>query len=178
MSSVIVMVGLPGSGKSYLIDKLRLLDNAATFLYSTDSYIERCAEREYKSYTEVFELYIREATEYMNNALKEAIADNLTVIWDQTNMNSAKRRWILSHFPDSYVKQCFAIAPPATDKEWELLYARLGARLGKSIPGYVIDSMLATYSEPSIEEGFEQICISSIRGGVIKQIPDIEASFV
>ena len=178
MSWVIVMVGLPGSGKSYLIDKLRLADNSSAFLYSTDAYIERCAERDNKSYTEVFELYIKEATDYMNAGLERAIEANLNVIWDQTNMNSVKRRWVLSHFPDSYTKQCFAIAPPANDREWGILYSRLGARVGKIIPGYVIDSMLASYSEPAIEEGFEQICISSIRGGVIKQIPDTEASFV
>jgi predicted kinase len=173
MSSVIVMVGLPGSGKSYLIDKLRLADNSLTFLYSTDSYIERCAERDNKSYTEVFELYIREATDYMNAKLRLAIESNKMVIWDQTNMNSNKRRWILSLFPDSYNKQCFAIAPPANDREWSLLYSRLGSRVGKSIPGYVIDSMISTYSEPTVEEGFSQICISSIGGGILKQIPEL-----
>jgi hypothetical protein len=178
MSWIIVMVGLPGSGKSYLIDKLRLADSSSAFLYSTDSYIERCAERDNKSYTEVFELYIREATDYMNAQLNLAIESDLNIIWDQTNMNSSKRRWILSHFPDSYTKQCFAVAPPTNDREWNILYARLGARIGKSIPSYVIDSMLANYSEPSIEEGFEQICISAISGGIIKQIPAIEASFV
>lgn len=178
MSAVIVMVGLPGSGKSYLIDKLRLADSPLVFRYSTDSYIERCAERDGKSYTEVFELYIKEATAYMNASLEEAIANNLTVVWDQTNMNSHKRRWILSHFPESYAKQCFAIAPPINDRDWSVLYSRIGARVGKSIPGYVIDSMLATYSEPSLEEGFSQICISSIMGGVIKEIPDRQASFV
>ena len=172
MSAVIVFVGLPGSGKSYLINNIRLANKSKIFTYSTDDYIERCAARDHKSYTEVFELYIREATEHMNDELKAAIANGYTVLWDQTNMRSDKRRWILSHFPDSYQKQCFVISPPRNDREWSLLYARLGARPTKSIPGYVLDSMLATYSEPALEEGFSQIHITSIMGGMIKQIPE------
>ena len=173
MSAVIVFVGLPGSGKSYLIDKIRYANKSKIFTYSTDDYIERCAARDGKKYSDVFELYIREATEYMNDELKRAIANGYTVIWDQTNMRSDKRRWILSHFPDSYTKQCFAISPPRNDREWEMLYSRLGSRVGKVIPGYVLDSMLDTYAEPALEEGFSQIHISSIMGGMIKQIPEV-----
>ena len=172
MSAVIVFVGLPGSGKSYLINNIRRTNKSKIFTYSTDEYIEHCAARDHKSYTEVFELYIREATEHMNDALKAAIANGYTVIWDQTNMRSDKRRWILSHFPDSYQKQCFTISPPCNDKEWGVLYSRLSARPGKIIPGYVIDSMLNSYSEPALEEGFSQIHIASIMGGMIKQIPE------
>lgn len=172
MSAVIVFVGLPGSGKSYLINNIKRTNKSKIFTYSTDEYIEHCATRDHKSYTEVFELYIREATEHMNDALKAAIANGYTVIWDQTNMRSDKRRWILSHFPDSYQKQCFTISPPCNDKEWGVLYSRLSARPGKIIPGYVIDSMLNSYSEPALEEGFSQIHIASIMGGMIKQIPE------
>jgi predicted kinase len=172
MSAVIVFVGLPGSGKSYLINNIKLTNKSKIFTYSTDEYIEHCAARDHKSYTEVFELYIREATEHMNDALKAAIANGYTVIWDQTNMRSDKRRWILSHFPDSYQKQCFTISPPCNDKEWGVLYSRLSARPSKIIPGYVIDSMLNSYSEPALEEGFSQIHIASIMGGMIKQIPE------
>jgi tRNA uridine 5-carbamoylmethylation protein Kti12 len=172
MGAVIVFVGLPGSGKSYLINNIKRTNKSKIFTYSTDEYIEHCAARDHKSYTEVFELYIREATEHMNDALKAAIANGYTVIWDQTNMRSDKRRWILSHFPDSYQKQCFTISPPCNDKEWGVLYSRLSARPGKIIPGYVIDSMLNSYSEPALEEGFSQIHIASIMGGMIKQIPE------
>lgn len=174
MSAVIVFVGLPGSGKSYLINNIKLGNKAKIFTYSTDAYIERCAVRDNKSYTEVFEIYIREATEFMNNELKHAIANGYTVIWDQPNMKSEKRRWILSHFPSSYIKQCFVISPPRNHAEWNVLYARLGSRVGKSIPGYVLDSMLESYTEPTLEEGFVQIHISSILGNMIKQIPEPE----
>lgn len=174
MSAVIVFVGLPGSGKSYLINNIKLNNKSKIFTYSTDAYIERCAARDGKSYTQVFEQYIREATEYMNDELKAAIANGYTVLWDQTNMKADKRCWILSHFPDSYQKQCFAISPPRNDREWAVLYSRLGSRPGKSIPGYVLDSMLSTYTEPALEEGFSNIHIASIMGGMIKQLPQVE----
>ena len=112
MNYVIVMVGLPGSGKSYLIDKLLSEGGTDWFVYSTDAYIEAMAEQLGSTYTEVFEHYIHEATEFMNAALEQAIAKGRNVLWDQTNMNSKKRRWITSKFPDTYTKQCFVVAPP------------------------------------------------------------------
>ena len=172
MSYVIVMVGLPGSGKSYLIDKLVSGGTESWFTYSTDAYIEAQAELLGSTYTEVFEHYIGEATDYLNNALRVAIAKGQNVLWDQPNMNTKKRRWITSQFPASYYKQCFVLAPPSHTRDWDLLYARIGARVGKSIPGYVLDSMLATYTEPTLDEGFSHIHIHSIRGGLLKRIPE------
>jgi predicted kinase len=172
MNYVIVMVGLPGSGKSYLIDKLVSEGKDTWFTYSTDAYIEAQAELLGSTYTEVFEHCISEATDYMNSALQIAIAEGYNVLWDQTNMNTKKRRWITSQFPASYYKQCFVLSPPRNNTEWDVLYARLGARVNKSIPGYVLDSMLATYTEPTLDEGFSHIHIHSIRGGLVKSIPE------
>ena len=172
MSYVIVMVGLPGSGKSYLIDRMLSNKDVEWFVYSTDAYIEAQAQQLGTTYTEVFEHYIHEATEYMNKALQVAIANGTNVLWDQTNMNSKKRRWITAQFPTSYRKQCFVISPPRNPTEWGLLYARLSARVDKSIPGYVLDSMLSTYTEPTLAEGFSNIHIHSVRGGLLKRIPE------
>lgn len=167
MSKVTVLVGLPGSGKSFHVNSLRFSDDQKVFVYSTDAYIEEKALLEGSTYSEVFEHYIREATDYMNNSLQQAIADNTMVIWDQTNMNPKKRKWILSQFPESYDKCCFTIAPPKNPTEWAMLYARLGARVGKTIPGYVLDSMLSSYEEPTLEEGFDLVYVFNITGNLI-----------
>ena len=166
MSIVVVLSGLPGSGKSYLAQTSKL--EGKVFRYSTDDYIEQMAIVNNSTYTDSFELYIREATEFMNLELKKAIEANMVVVWDQTNTKAAKRRWILSQFPEHYVKHCLAIVPPRNDREWQLLIARIFSRPGKLIPKYVIESMFEGYEEPSLEEGFDLINIVSTSGTVLE----------
>jgi tRNA uridine 5-carbamoylmethylation protein Kti12 len=168
MSVVVVLSGLPGSGKSYLTKASKL--GGKVFIYSTDDYIEQMAIQNSSTYTDSFELYIREATEFMNLELKKAIEANMTVIWDQTNTKAAKRRWILNQFPEHYVKHCFAIIPPRNDREWQLLTARILSRPGKHIPKYVIESMLEGYEEPSLDEGFDLVNIVSTSGRVVEML--------
>lgn len=75
MSIVVVLSGLPGSGKSYLAQTSKL--EGKVFRYSTDDYIEQMAIQNNSTYTDCFELYIREATEFMNLELKKL----LKLIW-------------------------------------------------------------------------------------------------
>lgn len=168
MSVVVVLAGLPGSGKSFLANNSELKEVA--FRYSTDDYIEQMAIENNSTYTETFEHYIREATDFMNVELKKAIDLGRPVIWDQTNTKSSKRQWILSQFPEHYVKICFAIVPPRNDREWQLLIARIFSRPGKAIPKYVMDSMFDSYEEPTAEEGFNLINIISMNNTILKQI--------
>lgn len=168
MSVLITLSGLPGSGKSYTARSGRT--NSNMFCYSTDDYIEQQAVIQGLTYTDIFEHTIREATEHMNYDLKQAIANNISVIWDQPNTKSKKRSWITSQFPDHYVKTCFAIIPPRNDREWQMLQARLLARPGRNIPMYVVESMMETYEEPCLEEGFDFVSIVSINGNIIEQL--------
>jgi predicted kinase len=168
MSVLIILSGLPGSGKSYTAQKARL--NDSIFYYSTDDYIEQQAISNETTYTETFEHSIRDATQYMDYQLKQAIANNMSVIWDQHNTLAEKRKWIISKFPAHYVKTCFAIIPPRNDREWQMLEGRLLSRPGRSTPRYVMESMLENYQEPTLEEGFDLINIVSINGNILEQL--------
>ena len=170
MTILIVLVGLPGSGKTHLLQHPEFRNLVNPFIYSTDSYIEEKAELLQRTYTDIFEHYIAEATQEMRLRLQQAIKDSRPVVWDQTNMTCAKRSWILKQFPDNYIKNCLCIAPPRNDNEWSILELRLLSRVGKTIPNYVVDSMLDSYEEPNIAEGFDFVGITSISGVVLKQL--------
>jgi predicted ABC-type ATPase len=109
-----VMVGLPGLGKSTL---LNFVDNPefcdTVFVYSTDRYIENAADRLGKTYDDVFEEYVGSATKYMNDALDSAIKDGVDVYWDQTNLGVKKRAKIINRMRQAgYAVHCICVIPP------------------------------------------------------------------
>lgn len=166
MSKLIVLVGLPGSGKSTYLKNESWQYSPDTFVYSTDIYIEAEAASEGKTYDECFQDFIKNATSAMDNSLKFAIEKDKHVIWDQTNMTSKKRRSIVAKFPVSYYRMCYCIAPPRSTEEWNELDKRLASRPGKTIPSHVVRSMFNSYEEPELEEGFDFIQIVDLFGNL------------
>ncbi|QDJ96381.1 putative kinase [Xanthomonas phage Xoo-sp13] len=152
---VIVMVGLPGSGKDFIINRM-LKDNPGDYyIASTDAFIEAAATEQGKTYSEVFDDEIKKATQRMNCEVDEAIRQRRSVIWNQTNMARKKRVGILSRFPKDYYKTCVVVTAP-TEIHLERVSARAKAT-GKHISTGIIMSMQASYIEPSTEEGFDEI---------------------
>lgn len=139
------------------------------FVYSTDDYIEQKATELQQTYTAVFEHYIHEATDHMNNLLKQAIANNYSVVFDHTNLSIKKRKWILEQFPSSYKKVCLCFVPPRDTAEQRMLEARILSRPGKRIPDYTISYMLKTYEKPTLEEGFDDVSYYSISNKLLNK---------
>jgi predicted kinase len=165
MSIAIVLVGLPGSGKS---TAARSMIHDSVFIYSTDAYIENLAAKSGKTYDELFKDSYKAAAKHADAQLTQAIKDGKNIVWDQTNLSRKKRLFIVSAIPDGYVKECLCIQPPVTTKEYDELYARLDARQDKTISRKLISNMLQTYEEPSVDEGFKRVTITDIRGNIIK----------
>lgn len=166
MSTLTVLVGLPGSGKSTSI-----LEDFDGFIYSTDNYIEQCAKMNGWSYNEAFQEFIEPATKQMNEQLTIAIRQKSDVLWDQTNMSSKKRIGILSRFSKTYRKICICRVPPRDASEWSELDRRILTRAqntGKMIPHHIIESMADSYVEPTLEEGFDEVHLYDIFGNKIK----------
>ena len=159
MPTLTVLVGLPGSGKSTSIP-----EDFDGFIYSTDNYIEQCAKMNGWTYNEAFQEFIDPATKHMNEQLELAIRQRADVIWDQTNMSSKKRRGILSRFPKTYRKVCVCRVPPLDSQDWNELQQRLLSREGKIIPQHIVEAMVKSYVEPTIDEGFDEIQLYDIRG--------------
>lgn len=148
LPEIVIMIGLPGSGKSTLIK--RKYPNHV--IVSSDDIIEDFAAKDGKTYDEVFSKYIGAATGIMKNNFDAAIKSNMDIVWDQTNLSEKKRRGILSKVPNHYKKVAVVFNIP--DK---LRYERMGFRKGKSIPPDVIKSMEKSFQYPNKGEGFDEI---------------------
>lgn len=148
-----VLVGLPGSGKSTWI---RSVNAAGEYVViSSDDKIDAHAKENGKTYSDVFDSYIKQATSAMNADFKEAVANNKNIIWDQTNMSSKKRKGILQQLPKNYKK--IAVVFQIADDE---LIRRLEKRSkdeGKTIPMGIVYSMAKSFEMPTTAEGFNEI---------------------
>ena len=81
------LVGVPGSGKSTWI-KGQIWALGLTVV-STDLHVERQAELEGKTYSEVFEEYMPTAIKQMMVNVNMAAAMQLDIVWDQTSTTIA-----------------------------------------------------------------------------------------
>ena len=168
-----VMVGLPGLGKSTLVDSQRKVYDRIDmdlFVYSTDNYIEEVGTHLGKTYDEVFEDYIGKATTRMNALLDVAIKDKVDIICDQTNLGAGKRRKIINRMKQAgYQVRCECIVPPESDydgdkEDW---VQRLANRSGKTIPQNVLTNMIESFIMPTIEEGFDMITFYDMHGALL-----------
>ena len=151
-----VFVGLPGSGKDFIIEKLLKSNPDKKYhIASTDGIIEAIAASKGKTYDDVFSAEVKGVTRQMNSEIAQAIRGRQNIIWNQTNMAPGKRAKILSQFPKEYVKKAVVITVDP-DVHAARLQAR-GAATGKNIPGHVMKSMRDSYVEPTRAEGFDEV---------------------
>lgn len=169
MPTCYVMVGLPGLGKSYHVNKMLAMDPDA-FVYSTDNLIEEWAKAQGWSYDFAFSKYIDKASKEAEIILGEAIRSNLDVIWDQTNLGVKKRKRIVNRMKQAgYDVECVCICPPepthiSDQKDWVW---RLKNREGKTIPSNIMTSMCNSYVEPNTSEGFKKVTYYTMHGALL-----------
>jgi len=144
------LVGVPGSGKSTWYSKQDWLQDAAYI--STDQHVERQAEFEGKTYSEVFKDFLPWAVKLMADDVVKAREAGKDIIWDQTSTTIASRTRKFNMLPD-YEHIAVVFKTP----ENEELIRRLQSRPGKEIPEHVITSMIASWDEPELDEGFTEI---------------------
>lgn len=147
---IIVMCGLPGSGKS----TLRAQFEGDGIHLSTDDLVEDVARFEGTTYDQVWEREIKAATAAVQAAFRQALKDRASIVWDQTNLTVKKRKGILSQLPAGYYKICIMVQ---TDEETR--QERLKKRLGKVIPDHVDASMRESLVVPTEAEGFDKVMV-------------------
>jgi predicted kinase len=158
MTTLYVLVGVPGSGKTTWIGHQRF-DWDNTVIVSTDRFVEQYAAANKKTYSEVFNEYMPIAVEKMAQAVIEAFRDNKVVIWDQTSTSVSTRAKKLRMAPAHYKKVAVIFPTPHT-----ALHAKMLVRPGKEIPNEVVQDMITKFVYPTLDEGFDEIIKATLKG--------------
>ena len=154
MAKCYQLVGVPGSGKSTWVAEQ---DWALTCAHiSTDKWVEIYAKEVGKTYSEVFVDFMPTAVDLMAKEVVAAREMNRDIIWDQTSTTVKSRTRKFNMLPD-YEHIAIVFKTP----EHKELMRRLMSRPGKEIPDHVIASMIASWEEPTVEEGFTQVWFAS-----------------
>lgn len=150
MPTVYVLVGVPGAGKSTWIQNQDWSRDCA--IVSTDAFVDQEAERQGKTYNEVFKDYMPIAVKLMADQVVQAREAGQDIIWDQTSTTVASRKKKFNMLPNYHaVAVVFPTPEPAELKR------RLASRPGKNIPWNVMQGMISGLKPPTEAEGFDEI---------------------
>jgi len=154
MNKCYQLIGVPGSGKSTWIKNQSWALGMP--VVSTDRYVEIEAQRQGKTYTEVFEEYMPIAVRLMVNHALACQANNMDFIWDQTSTTVKTRaKKFNTLLPSQYEHIAVVFKTPEPDE----LARRLASRPGKVIPAEVMENMIRNFEYPSLDEGFKEIWV-------------------
>ena len=150
MSVCYQLVGVPASGKSTWIKNQDWADTCV--VVSTDEFVEDYAKEVGSTYNDVFGDFMPTAVKLMADKVVRAREAGKDIIWDQTSVNVKTRKRKFNMLPD-YDHIAIVFKTPEADE----LKRRLESRPGKSIPNYVMKSMIENFEMPTVEEGFKDI---------------------
>jgi len=144
------LIGVPGSGKSTWVDSQ--IWALTCVCVSTDKWVEVYAKEVGKTYSEVFTDFMPTAVDLMAEEVVAAREAGRDIIWDQTSTTVKSRARKFNMLRDyEHIAVVFR-----TPEHTELM-RRLMSRPGKEIPDHVIASMIASWEEPTEDEGFKEI---------------------
>ena len=144
------LIGVPGSGKTTWVNNQ---DWALPYAkVSTDKWVEIYSQEVGRTYSEVFVNFMPTAVELMAKEVVVAREMGRDIIWDQTSTTVKSRAKKFNMLPDYYHIAVVFKTPEHTE-----LMRRLMSRPGKEIPDHVIASMIASWENPTEEEGFKEI---------------------
>jgi predicted kinase len=146
------LIGVPGAGKSTWVSNQDWM--LGLTIVSTDMWVDIESKRLGKTYSEIFTDYMPTAVNLMAEQVVRARELSHTIIWDQTSTTVKSRERKFRMLPD-YEHIAIVFRTP----EHTELMRRLASRWddGKIIPEHVVASMIASWEEPTEEEGFKEI---------------------
>jgi predicted kinase len=154
MSILVLLVGLPASGKSYYAEEFIARLYGSYRLHSSDAILEEIAKDAGKTYDEVFKDSIKIADKLFWQELKASIGRKEKIVVDRTNLTVKRRKRIIDMAKaKGYFISAEVFETPFYDNaKWKEF---LGAREGKTIPPIVIGSMMFSYERPEYDEGID-----------------------
>ena len=151
MCKVIMLIGIPASGKSTWRNQY-IKENPNTMVLSSDDLIEKLGATKNLTYNEAFkDKEIQKQARFIYKQLKnEAIADNKDIIIDKTNLTKKVRIENLKNIPETYSKHFVVTTTPR-----DIVDIRNKERYdktGKFIPDWVINNMEKSFQYPDETE--------------------------
>lgn len=142
MNKLIVMVGIPGSGKSTIAEKIARKENAV--IISSDKLREEIFGDvwEMRKNRELFAEMYKRAFQYLS--------DGKNVILDATNTNRRQRKFVLAKFKP-YYKECYYIKVPLS----KALFRNMTR--DRTVPEYAVKRYYNKLQEPIYSEGWNKI---------------------
>jgi predicted kinase len=150
MSKCYQLIGVPASGKSTWANSQEWFNDC--IYVSTDAWVELEAQRQGKTYSEVFAEYMPKAVNLMAAQVVDAREQGKDIIWDQTSTSVASRSRKFNMLPNY---EHIAVVFQTPDEEEH--QRRLKTRPGKVIPEAVLFDMVWNFEMPTEEEGFKEI---------------------
>jgi predicted kinase len=153
MPELIMLCGVPTSGKSTYVEKLKKIkywENSVVL--STDDYIEKQAQRCGLTYNQIFDDVIKDATRELELELNMAKDKGKDIIWDQTNLSVKTRRKKLAKLP-SYYRRSVVYFEVSLEEALE----RNKYREGKFIPESILKRMWHQFEIPTRNEDFDYV---------------------
>jgi predicted kinase len=153
MPELVMLCGIPTCGKSTYVNKLKKLDYwKDAVVLSTDNYIEKQAQRLGRTYNQIFDDVIKDATRELELEFNMAKDKGKNIIWDQTNLSIKSRRKKLSKLPSYYHRGVVYFSVSLEDA-----LERNKTREGKFIPESILKRMWHQFEVPTLEEDFDYV---------------------
>ena len=152
---VLMMIGLPGSGKTYWAEQHKKNNPEKNYnILGTNNLIDKMKVdglSRKRNYTGRWEELIRQCTECFNKLLELASNRKRNYILDQTNVFPTARGKKMKPFTGF---QCKAIVVVPSDHEFKRRVAVREAKEGKEVPDAAVLNMKANFVLPDFEETF------------------------
>ena len=147
---LIVLIGLPASGKSTYIKKMKGYE-----VVSNDHVVEDFAQKKGITYTEAFHQLNKDLVKgKVRKKFDDAVKSGKNIIIDNTSMTKSQRGYYVSNVPPNYKK--IAVIFKISDSELRKRLDKRAKETGKVIPDDVIEYMKKNYESPTKGE-FDEI---------------------
>jgi putative nucleotidyltransferase with HDIG domain len=151
---VILMCGLPGSGKSSYIRSIEKLNKEDYFIVSRDDCLMNLAKKKFGEDITYNEAFKKITQKNVDKLLREKYIESnksTKVFVDMTHMSKKSRKKTLSYYSGGYKKTCVLLM-----KDLPTIYLQNEQRKGKVIDRRVIKRMMKSFSCPMLDE-FDEI---------------------
>lgn len=149
MNKLYIMMGLPGSGKSKAAEELQFFNPKRTEIISSDKIREELYGDEsiQGNPKEVFDLVMSRGNAYLKKGVN--------VIIDSTNINSKKRRHLISAITSDVEVEVIGVVVPASINAC----VRFDSQRERTVGYQVIHRMWKQWQTPHLKEGFDRFMI-------------------